>query len=283
MQRKEISLLVILYGKDFTQSQTLKCILDFENKIDNLVVVNNGPEKLNDEDSFLNLLKLKHNQVCLFEFLENKPLSWIYNDFVANFKSDYYVIFDDDTYISKESEKQIFNLSDIDIEIPKIYAIQDKKQYYPIVNGNIYTSYGLIAEYSEIYSIGSGLIFSKNVKDVFRDNNLELFDSNFSLYGVDISFFRKVNYLKGENIAFKVSSLISIDHSLSRAEGEISEWRYIERLYDQTLSIKYYQKFKMFRLLKLLIKNFRKLNRIQVILMTYFNGFHPRCAKKAKK
>lgn len=274
---------MILYGKNFVESETLKSIVNFENKIDNLVIVNNGPVALNNEDGFLELLKLKHHQVYFNEYLENKPLSWIYNRFVEDFSSDFYIFFDDDTHISEDNEKLIFNLSDTDIELPKIYATQDKKQYYPIVNREIYTSHSLINKYSEIYSIGSGLIFSKKVKETFKENNLELFDSKFALYGVDTSFFRKINFLNSKGVIFKVSSLISIDHSLSRTEGRISEWRYIERLYDHTLSIKYYQKLKILRLIKLLLKNTLYLNRIKIILKTYLNGFHPRCKVEVKK
>lgn len=283
MQRKQISLLVILYGKKFNESETLKSIVDFTCKLDNLVVVNNGPNELSNEDEFLDLLRLKHHNVIFNEYLENRPLSWIYNDFTQQYDSDYYVFLDDDTHISKYYEELVFNLDNIDIELPKIYAIQDQKQYYPIVNGAVYSSNGLIKEYSEIYSIGSGLILSKKVKELFKESNLELFDSNFALYGVDTSFFRKINFLKNKGTIFNITSLMSVDHSLSRTEGEISEWRYIERLYDQTLSIKYYQQLKFLRLIKLLIKNIPKFKYIKIILLTYFNGFHPRCVKRIKK
>lgn len=283
MQRKQISLLVILYGKNFSESETLKSIINFNYKIDNLIVINNGPKALSNEDEFLELLRLNHHSVIFKEFLENKPLSWIYNDFVEQYNSDYYVFLDDDTHISKYNEELMFNLDNIDIELPKIYAIQDNKQYYPIVNGMVYSFHGVIKEYSEIYSIGSGLILSKKVKDVFKKSHLELFDSNFALYGVDTSFFRKINHLKNMGAIFNITSLMSVDHSLSRAEGEISEWRYIERLYDHTLSIKYYQQLRFLRLIKLLMKNIPKFKYIKIILVTYFNGFHPRCVKKVKK
>ena len=283
MKRKQISLLVILYGKKFSESETLKSIIDFDYKIDNLVVVNNGPNPLSNEDEFLALLRFKHHSVIFNEFLKNRPLSWIYNDFVSQYDSDYYIFFDDDTYISKNNEELIFNLDNIDIELPKIYAIQDKKQYYPVVNGSVYSSHGLIKEYTEIYSIGSGLILSRKVKEVFGARNIELFDSNFALYGVDTSFFRKINYLKSIKFFFNIGSSISVNHSLSRAEGKISEWRYIERLYDHTLSIKYYQPLKTLRLIKLLIKNIPEFKHIRIILTTYFNGFHPRCVKRIKK
>lgn len=283
MQRKKISLLVILYGKNFSESETLKNIVCFEHKIDNLVIVNNGPIALKSEDGFLNLLKLKHHHVCFREFLENKPLSWIYNEFVEEFISDYYVIFDDDTIISKETESSIFGLNDIDIELPKIYA-QDKKQYYPIVNGDVLKSNGLIEGFCEVYSIGSGLIFSKKVKDYFEENNIELFDSNFALYGVDTSFFMKINELICNGIIFKMNSSIVLEHSLSRAENEISEWRAVERLYDQILTIKYYKNYKLIRLLKIILKTILKketdINKVGLILRVYNSGRHPRCMLK---
>lgn len=278
MERKQISLLVILYGKKFSESETLRSIINFNYKIDNLIVVNNGPNAQSIQDEFLESLRLKHHNVIFNEYLENRPLSWIYNDFVKSYNSDYYMIFDDDTSISKDNENSIFNLNNVDIELPKIFA-QDKKQYYPIVNGVVYTTCGLIEEYSEIYSIGSGLILSEKVKNIFKKENLELFDSNFALYGVDISFFRKINCLRSRGIVFKVSSSILIDHSLSRIDKKNDNWRENERLYDEILSIKYYKKYKILRILKLCLKMNFDIISIRLILEVYRKGFHPRCIK----
>ncbi|MCP5961216.1 hypothetical protein NL379_28800, partial [Klebsiella pneumoniae] len=87
----------------------------------------------------------------------------------------------------------LFTAQDIDIELPKIISMSDNVQYYPLVNGAIEQKDGIISNAKEIFSIGSGLVISKGVKLYFIENKMELFDSHFALYGVDFSFFRKIN------------------------------------------------------------------------------------------
>ena len=69
--------------------------------------------------------------------MQNKPLSWIYNDFIQQYDADYYVLFDDDTEINIEYQNILFTAQDIDIELPKIISMSDNVQYYPLVNGAI--------------------------------------------------------------------------------------------------------------------------------------------------
>ena len=163
MQRQKLGILVILYNKKFEESETLQSIVNFDQSIDQLIIVNNGPNFLQEEGVFFENLKKKHMVVHLKNHVENRPLSWIYNDFIKSYDVDHYVIFDDDTKISKKNESHIFSLNGIDLELPKIIA-SDGKQYYPRVNGLIYKEIGEISKFSEIFSIGSGLIISKKIK-----------------------------------------------------------------------------------------------------------------------
>lgn len=283
MQSQKLAMLVILYNKSFEESETLISIANFEKKIHQLVIVNNGPSELKEEDTFFEKLKDKHVNVNLNNYVENRPLSWIYNEFIENYDSDYYIFLDDDTQISKNNESYIFSLVDIDLELPKIIAISDKKQYYPIVNGLVFKKNGEINKFSNIFSIGSGLIISKNIKNIFKIHNENLFDERFALYGVDMSFFRKLNSFNKENINIKVNSEMLIDHSLSRTEGEISDWRLRERLYDEVITIKHYLDYKSLRLIKCVVKQISRGNwkNLKLIFDTYYNGYHPRC--KAQK
>lgn len=275
----QIALVVVVFGKKLEDSLTIKSLLNFDQAIDYLVIVNNGPNIITQDDEVLLAIRNKHKEVVLDNQIQNKPLSWIYNEFLKKYNTGHYIFFDDDTEISKENEDFLFRLNGIDIEVPKIFATQDGEQYYPLVEGEVYKANGVINPCSDLYSIGSGLIVSANVKEIFKNNNLEVFDSRFALYGVDISFFRKINYLKKKNIDLKISSFISINHSLSRTEGSIAEWREIERLYDEVLSIKYYLNYKYLRLFKFISKQCLKGNwcRISLTLNIYRDGYHPRC------
>lgn len=279
MKRAKVSLLVILYNKDLKDSETLQSILKFQHSLDNLCIVNNGPKDISLDNTFLKELTAVHRFVEFKNYTENKPLSWIYNDFVAQYFTDYYVIFDDDTVINVEFENSLFELTDTDLELPKIFA-RDEKQYYPIVEQEIYVKEGVIKNSVEIFSIGSGLVFSNRLVTEFKTRHIELFDSRFALYGVDISLFRKLNtFLANSNLI--ISSSTYLNHSLSRSEGGMSEWRKIERIYDEVLSIKYYSSYPFWRVSKYALKKILvgEASKVFLIFRTYFSGFHPRCKK----
>lgn len=282
MKLNSISMLVILYDKTLEESQTLISLSVFSKKINNLVIVNNGPNKIDPSTNFFENLESKHNNVELINYIENKPLSWIYNEFIENYKDDYMVFLDDDTPLDEVFENKIFSTSDVDVELPKIFALSDNQQYYPIVNNSVYCNEGIIDNNNIIYSIGSGLIFSKKTIEIFKSKNIKPFDERFALYGVDTSFFRRLNLILREGADMVISSSTKLNHSLSRTEGKISEWRYIERLYDIVLSVKYYQNYKALRLLKIIIKNIHNLGFVKIILKTYYRGVHPRCEKKVE-
>ena len=63
--------------------------------------------------------------------MQNKPLSWIYNDFIQQYDADYYVLFDDDTEINIEYQNILFTAQDIDIELPKIISMSDNVHITP--------------------------------------------------------------------------------------------------------------------------------------------------------
>lgn len=48
----------------------------------------------------------------------------------------------------------------------------------------------------KIISIGSGLVIYKSLVECFRKDNLKLFDERYALYGVDYSFFRRIQRIK---------------------------------------------------------------------------------------
>ena len=276
----KIALLVVVYNKELRQSVTLTSLLRFTYRLERLVVVNNGPRDIDVHDELLAALNVKHANVQLFNYKENRPLSKIYNDFLHQAQGvDYYVLFDDDTDINFEFEKYIFDLQSVDLELPKVISVVNGKQYYPIFNGLVFEQYGFIDNTKgDIYSIGSGLVISSQLKKQFNIRGVELFDSHFALYGVDFSFFRKLKlFFKSQQLI--ISSNVLLNHGLSSSESGISPWRNRERMYDEVLTIKYYSRYKMFYLMKFILKKIFKFEIRTAIEATrvYFVGKHPRC------
>lgn len=275
----KIALVVVIFNKTLEESETVRSLFSFEQGLDYLLIVNNGPKKIDQHDKNLTELRKKHHNVILDNQIQNKPLSWIYNDFIQEYESDYYVLFDDDTEINAEYESQMFNMKGVDLELPKIISINDKVQYYPVINSIVQEKKGKIIDGKQVFSIGSGLIISKVVKSFFLERKIEIFDSNFALYGVDFSFFRKLNKIQKNNMKFNISSSTYLNHSLSRAEKNKSIWRENERLIDQTLTLKYYSNYTAIRLLIVVLKRIinRKPKDILLIGNIFLKGCHPRC------
>lgn len=282
MKKNIVALVVVLYGKALEDSLTIQSLLGFEQKLDHLLIVNNGPAVIDENSALLSVLAQKHLHVVLENQVQNKPLSWIYNDFIQQYGADYYVLFDDDTEVNIEYQNMLFTVRGIDIELPKIISKADDIQYYPLVDGAIHQKDGIISNATEIFSIGSGLVISKGVKQYFIENKMELFDSHFALYGVDFSFFRKINRIKQKSKVFTISSRSYLNHSLSRTEKQKNVWREKERLYDLVLTLKYYYSYAELRILKLFLRKILggKIKEALLILSTVINGAHPRCMNK---
>lgn len=282
MKKNIVALVVVLYGKALEDSLTIQSLLGFEQKLDHLLIVNNGPAVIDENSALLSVLAQKHLHVVLENQVQNKPLSWIYNDFIQQYGADYYVLFDDDTEVNIEYQNMLFTVQGIDIELPKIISKADDIQYYPLVDGAIHQKDGIISNATEIFSIGSGLVISKGVKQYFIENKMELFDSHFALYGVDFSFFRKINRIKQKSKVFTISSRSYLNHSLSRTEKQKNVWREKERLYDLVLTLKYYYSYAELRILKLFLRKILggKIKEALLILSTVINGAHPRCMNK---
>jgi len=129
MNNNKIALVVIVYGKALEDALTIQSLLGFERKLDYLLIVNNGPTVIDENSTLLSTLAQKHHHVVLENQVQNKPLSWIYNDFIQQYDADYYVLFDDDTEINIEYQNMLFTVQGIDIELPKIISMSDNVQY----------------------------------------------------------------------------------------------------------------------------------------------------------
>lgn len=278
--------LVVLYNKIISESFTLTSLNCLENNNFDLIIVNNGPL------SILNDFKghdIKVNgSTQLIEYLWNKPLSNLYNDVINNNPNyDRYILLDDDTQIPN---KFINNLNDnfeenINMQLPLIKNISDNKIYYPRVNNKIVDNKILlenISLYNEFHSIGSGLVLYKSLVDIFKKYNLKIFDERFVFYGVDVSIFRRIMFLKQKyKVFFNIRVVSCLDHSLSEHEANFSDWKKREMLYADVLMIRHYcdnNFILIIRFSKYLLKNLIKLNINKIILSikTFFRGSHPK-------
>jgi len=257
--------LVVLYGKPVSDSNTIKSLLKMNFKEFDVFIHNNGPKRL--EELSLNLKKLLPNNYKYINDLSNSSLSLIYNNFIKNnIDYDRFVIFDDDTILKSEFfdevNKDVSLCNDIHLQVPIIY--ENNNIHYPLVNDVPLSAIDspLIVNLNKdkLFSIGSGLIIYKPLIQMFVEKNKNLFDERFVFYGVDVSLFRalnKDNFISPKKINILVSS--SVQHSLSKNSKEkISNWRLQERVIDDTLStILFTDGFfrKCYRLLKIMIKN----------------------------
>jgi hypothetical protein len=246
------------------------------------VIVNNGPNAV-EEDELLLELKQKHLQVTLENHLENKPLSWIYNDLIEKNTADYYVMFDDDTEINSEYEQHLFyGLQNTDIELPKIYARIDKVQHFPMLNDQLLLHSGQVRQIQTIFSVGSGLVLSERIKHVFIEKFGHVFDQHFAFYGVDSTFFLRLNQMIHAGNQFKITSNSYLNHGLSLTEEAMTDWRKKEFIYENTLKVKYYSGSLWMARLKFLRLMYRKFSHfefrdLKIVIKTFMSGKHPRC------
>lgn len=224
-----ISILVLLYDCDILQSKTIKTIsniLSIEDVSFNIDIVNNGPRKIE-------VPKLNFNYTFI-EHIENRSLSKIYNMFITRNQSDFYIVFDQDTGINSSIKDLIQKIiiEPSDIAFPSI--LSNGQEYYPL---GLHHGVGTIPKNRIFRTIASGLVISHQLKQRCLDKYGSIFDERFYLYGVDTSFCYRLSML---NILPTYTWCGSIEHSLSRVEGDISEFRMKERSYDFGLTCRHY-------------------------------------------
>ena len=281
---RRLAVLVVLYGKNISDSTTIATLLNVGLSNAKVVIHNNGPTNLEFPDSEKEKFISQAIQVELINCVDNKPLSSIYNGFIDDHRDfDIFTIFDDDSMVSHDYVTAVDNDS-YDIELPKIISRVDGAIYYPISKGVPITENGVI-RHKEIFSIGSGLTFTKNVVDAFKKFNICLFDEHYALYGVDFSFFRRMHFLQMKGMSFILSSTFTLYHGLSKTESVQSHFRHRERLIDFALTVRHYPSPRLYLALvkrvltDSLCLNFKDVN---LVLKSYFSSYHPRCKKYSK-
>jgi hypothetical protein len=247
---KNASFLVLIYNKEICESKTLNSLLESNVKFNNcnLVIWNNGPKHLKDKD--LLMLEEKGFSCQLVETIENIALSKIYNQFIEKSEACKYVILDDDSVLN-DGYLNCAITSKIDkISIPPI--VVDRIITGPLINNRIYDNSFNYEKIHTVVAIGSGIILGRDILKTISSKYKNVFDEDFYFYGVDSSFFYRINKL---DLVTNVEICDSIEHSLSRLEEEsegIKSFRRKERSYDLGLQIRKY--FPFFKKLSMAFK-----------------------------
>lgn len=284
-----IFVLVVLYNKEPIDSASLRSLIGNEFSL-NIVVFNNGPKLINSNDDIFSELKKNHS-ITILQDLNNLPLSKIYNQFIySSFirGGEFFCIFDDDSKIPVDYFNSLSLSVDVYLPIIKNY---NSDIFYPSVNHQTIKLEQSILLGDIVYSIGSGLMINKSVVGVFNSFSISLFDERFSLYGVDFSFFRRVEMVnKKENhklIKFEAKSFLI--HELSYDVEGYSFFRKYERDIDYILSLKHYVDKNVFLkyllVFKFIIKNIlfskegliTRVFKYPQLLLIYIQGCHPKC------
>ncbi|HBU7566288.1 TPA: hypothetical protein MC761_002867 [Enterobacter cloacae] len=286
----KLTIIVVLYNKTFSESNTLLSLRDCNLDNVRVIVFNNGPYQL-DEFKFreLSFNKCNNHEIKIMQDITNLPLSIIYNRVIAeNSDSNFIMLLDDDTIIPKDYFDFLDNQSDFDIAIPLISSTETNACYYPKVDGSIITESGYISISNELQAIASGVIISKTLSDKVLEFYPDVFDSRFALYGVDFNFFKRLMQIQSSGLKIQFYITTPLKHSLSRLETPNSNWRYKERLYDVILSQRYYEKNKLKKvkcISKLLLANLIKFRfkNAYAIIYALIVGMHPRSYLYFKK
>lgn len=273
-----ISIVVVIYGKELIDSKTLTSLLEFEFKFDSLLIYNNGPDRVEKDEVILTKLRKKFAYVNIVDDITNSPLSKIYNKFLNGVESSFYVILDDDTEINCDYMKLLqvdVHKYQFDLIIPKILSYNNDEQYYPISNGIPIKTDGDISSMHNILSISSGLVINNSIfsKMLLGKN---IFDERFAFYGVDTSFFKRIT--RNKKIKICVSSYLL--HSLSRTEGSDNVFRKKERLFDLAISTRCYPSmFNYFYFIKkiTMLIFFRDFKILFQSIRVFIRGRHPKC------
>lgn len=233
--------LVVIYNKKIEDSTTIKSLL-LSNYSGDLYIFNNGPAAINVSADCLESLQEKYSHINIFEDVNNRPLSTIYNDFLNIGDYDCYYLFDDDTAIPSNffaTEQHV----EYDLSLPVIVSDKSGDAVYPIVNNNVFTENEFpFKDSDEVISIGSGLMINKSLVLKFKKIGIKPFDERFALYGVDYSLFRRLPFLKRAGYVVRIGISGMLHHSLSSEENHISAFRKRERLIDIVLTKLHYSR-----------------------------------------
>lgn len=267
--------MVLLYNKTVDLSTTLKLFKCMA--IDNakLIIWNNGPSSISLELEYLN--ENRWGGVELIQTLDNKPLSYIYNQVIELYPAERYVFLDDDSQLTDKYLMAMAS-SNAGVAVPAILSHGEYRS--PTVSGKF--TPGPYQVTDKVIAIGSGIGVHHDIAQKIKIHYGDVFDSRFALYGVDTTFFLRLHQL---GLSDQVEMIDGFEHSLSRLENEsqaMSRFRQVERAYDLGLTIRHYTPWKqaIFVIVKQAVKlALGKLTWLQFVTLckAFKTGRHPKC------
>lgn len=273
----KLAILVVLYNKQIEECVTISSLCDslekieFEDRDVLIYIWNNGPSTIDYNSAS------DRCQINLVETIDNNSLSVIYNTFINEIIARNYLLLDHDSVINPDYLRECFS--------------NHEKYLIPLVmtsNGMQSPKFYRMPSHSfgkTMLAIGSGICLSKAACEELKKHYGEVFDERFFFYGVDSTFFLRINKI-GNAKKIKVSSQ-NITHSLSRLEAEdesTTKFRVKERSYDQALTLRYYFSiFTFFTVLKKIIASVSKSKSeisLKFFMVAFFNGKHYKSKKR---
>lgn len=216
----QYKILVVLYNKKITESETCLSILSCRNLILNKceVLIWDNSNSFNEDERTLFENELEGVAISFWGDGNNYPLSYIYNFVIKKVDNKgLLVIFDHDSLISSGYFEELFTLDclypDVNLFLPQIYyrnqLVSPAKLYYFIGRYFSKTVYG---KYSAKYltAINSGMaIRLEYLKEIFPGYN-----SRILFYGTDNDFMYK--YSLANKFVFIMNA--KIEHTLNYYE-----------------------------------------------------------------
>lgn len=217
-------IIIVLYNKTPDESKTINSFIAnnvFNKNNFKVVIWLNGNT---NEDVIV-------KNATIISTKKNENLSYIYNTVIEKFPNfDTYTIFDDDSNVSSEYLDSIIHIK-CDILVPEVF--QNEQKLYPI---SLDSSRILNKdENTNLKTISSGLTISRSLIKKIKKKHSDIFDSRFSFYGVDFSFFYRLAQLNDPTLTIVQEG--KIIHSLSRMEGgyKINSFRWQQKVFENIL------------------------------------------------
>lgn len=233
------TILIVLYNKKISESTTYQSLIKYPGNLNNidLLIWNNGPDELNknlDESD-----TKKFRSVTIKEDLSNAGLAKIYN-FAFTFKeNDFFVFLDDDSNLSPTYIKSILHVDKDTCAVPIL--THNGQVQSPTLKKKKVESTELPEDRSRFRAVGSGVVVGANVANKLKATYGSVFDEHFLLYGVDTTFFIRLERAK---LLSHLKVIPGFEHSYSRLSTDpdaISDFRKKERAYDEGLRARYYK------------------------------------------
>ncbi|WP_295515376.1 hypothetical protein [uncultured Pseudomonas sp.] len=273
--------LVVLYGLRPVDAATLRSLLALPVASlppdSALLIWNNGPQALDEAERQSLLAAPGWARVFIEEDLGNPPLSRVYNQ-ALRLGAERLVIFDQDTVVDGRYLAALER--EAELLVPLVLgagAIRYPHQYKQVV-----TEEGPLDPQATV-TISSGLCLSQGLAERIAARHGDVFDERFALYGVDVSFFLRVQALAREAPVELLCAGI-LDHSLSELEAETPaqrRFRDIEKFYVALLLRLHYKGASRGKVLRYLGRQLLG-NRLYLygvlprMVQTIFRGRHPR-------